>query len=70
MRILVNRLRIVHEWQERPEVLATPIERPVFILGLPRTGTTALHHLLAQDPGTQFLENWLGNAPQTPSAAR
>ena len=41
-----------------------PIRQPLFILGLPRTGTTALHHLLCQDPAHQGLEYWLGAAPR------
>lgn len=40
------------------------IERPVFVTGLPRTGTTALHRLLALDPAHQGLEVWLTDVPQ------
>jgi len=40
------------------------IERPLVIVGLPRTGTTALHHLIAQDPGFQSLEHWLERTPK------
>jgi hypothetical protein len=47
---LVNRLKL-HDWLSRqPEILEEAIERPIFILGLPRTGTTLLHDLLALDP--------------------
>ncbi|MDG2308647.1 MAG: sulfotransferase [Candidatus Binatia bacterium] len=42
----------------------TPIDRPIFIVGLPRTGTTALHHLMAQNPVLQGLEIWLAGAPK------
>jgi len=38
---------------EHPEIRDVPIERPVFILGFPRTGTTLLHNLLAQDPAAR-----------------
>jgi hypothetical protein len=41
----------------------TAIRRPVVITGIPRTGTTALHKLLAVDPQFQGLEGWLLNAP-------
>ncbi len=41
-----------------------PIERPIFVVGLPRTGTTALHRLLCADPGHQGLELWLTEYPQ------
>jgi hypothetical protein len=40
------------------------IRRPIFVTGLPRTGTTALHRLLAADPGHQGLEQWLCEMPQ------
>ena len=33
-----------------PEHADVPIERPIFVMGLPRTGTTALHRLLHADP--------------------
>ncbi|MCH7230433.1 sulfotransferase [Glycomyces sp. L485] len=44
---LTNRLRIRHRHAERPEIGAEPIERPVFIVGLPRTATTLTHRILA-----------------------
>jgi hypothetical protein len=40
------------------------VERPIFVTGIPRTGTTALHRLLAADPGHQGLEQWLCDFPQ------
>ena len=40
------------------------IERPIFVTGIPRTGTTALHRLLAADPHHQGLEQWLCEFPQ------
>ncbi len=50
--------------RERPEIVGSEIRRPIFILGLPRTGTTALHALVAQDPANQALEYWLGASPK------
>jgi hypothetical protein len=41
-----------------------PIERPIFVMGLPRTGTTALHRLLHADPMAQGLEMWITQYPQ------
>jgi hypothetical protein len=38
--------------------------RPVFVTGLPRTGTTALHRLLTADPAHQGLEVWLAEVLQ------
>ncbi|MCA1807097.1 MAG: sulfotransferase [Actinobacteria bacterium] len=50
--------------RERPEIFGVEIRRPIFILGLPRTGTTALHALVAQDPANQALEYWLAASPK------
>jgi len=41
-----------------------PITAPIFVTGLPRTGTTALHRLLCGDPRHQGLELWLAEFPQ------
>ena len=61
--ILKNRLAVQKFWNENPGILRTEIRRPIFVLGLARTGTTALHHLLSQDPDMQVLEYWLAAAP-------
>jgi len=61
---LVARLLSEASWAAHPEHAAVAIERPVFITGLPRTGTTALHRLLTADPAHQGLELWLIEAPQ------
>jgi len=61
---LVGRLQVVERLRTTPEVKASELERPIFILGLPRTGTTTLQHLLQQDPDSQVLEYWLGVVPQ------
>jgi Sulfotransferase family len=51
-------------WQAHPEYAAVPVDRPIFVTGLPRSGTTALHRLLTADPGHQGLELWLAEMPQ------
>jgi len=61
--ILKSRLTVEKAIRERPAIASIPIQRPIFVLGLPRTGTTALHHLLGQDPGTQVLEYWIAASP-------
>jgi len=61
--VLKNRLSVEKAIRERPEIASIPIRRPIFVLGLPRTGTTALHHLLGQDPSTQVLEYWIAASP-------
>ncbi|MFD3685651.1 sulfotransferase family protein [Nocardiopsis sp. NPDC058631] len=47
-RRLETRLRMLHLLDANPEVEEEPVDRPVFITGLPRTGTTFGHGLLAQ----------------------
>jgi hypothetical protein len=61
---LVARLVSEAAWQLHPEYAGVEISSPIFVLGLPRTGTTALHRLLAADPENQGLEFWLAQAPQ------
>jgi hypothetical protein len=51
-------------WTRHPGYAGVPIERPVFVTGLPRTGTTALHRLLTADPAHQGLQLWLAEVPQ------
>jgi len=52
---LGQRLEVVKLLGEHPEIADSPIYRPVFITGFPRTGTTALHQLLALDPSKRWL---------------
>ena len=47
---LRNRLKIVDLVKKHPEIREQPIEEPIFITGLPRTGTSILQELLWQDP--------------------
>ncbi|NYD47572.1 hypothetical protein BJY14_003555 [Actinomadura luteofluorescens] len=51
-------------WRRHPEHADAPVERPIFVTGLPRTGTTALHRLLTADPAHQGLDLWLAEVPQ------
>jgi Sulfotransferase family len=61
---LVARLLSEAAWKQYPQHADVPIERPIFVTGLPRTGTTALHRLLGADPAHQGLEMWLAEYPQ------
>ena len=63
---LANRLLIRDVLKRHPEIEQVPIRRPVFIVGLPRTGTTMLHRLLAQDPETRTLQFWELLTPSPP----
>ncbi|MGI9004891.1 MAG: sulfotransferase family protein [Streptosporangiaceae bacterium] len=61
---LVARLLSEAAWRRYPGHAQVPVRRPLFVTGLPRTGTTALHRLLTADPAHQGLEMWLTLAPQ------
>lgn len=61
---LVGRLVAQAGFAAHPSYVDVAIERPVFVTGLPRTGTTALHRLLTADPRHQGLELWLTEVPQ------
>jgi Sulfotransferase family len=61
---LAARLMSEAGWRAHPEYAQVPVDRPLFVTGLPRTGTTALHRLLTADPAHQGLELWLAEAPQ------
>ena len=58
LQLLVNRLRIQEDFKRYPEIAKVPIEKPLFVLGLPRSGTTFLHNLLSQDPSNRWLHLW------------
>jgi hypothetical protein len=58
VRTLENRLHVVDTLTRHPEITTAPIRRPLFILGLPRTGTTILHELLAQDRANRVPMTW------------
>ncbi|MDQ2722939.1 MAG: sulfotransferase [Actinomycetota bacterium] len=62
--VLVARLVSEAAWKQYPEHADVAVERPIFVTGLPRTGTTALHRLLTADPAHQGLEMWLTEMPQ------
>ncbi len=64
--LLSNRLRIEDEIMRHPEILDVKLEVPLFIIGLPRTGSTLLHNLLAQDPSCRFLAFWETINPSPP----
>lgn len=63
---IARRLRIVQELKARPEVAERTVVRPIFVVGLPRTGTTLLYNLLAQVPGARPLTGWEAMEPLPP----
>src|SRR5664279_2716589 len=58
---------LVEDWIARhPEVDEERIESPIFIVGMSRSGTTALSHLLARDPANRSLLGWEAASPVPP----
>ena len=58
---LTNRLRVVEWHRTHPELAATKVEAPIVLVGMPRSGTTALSHLLSADPDNRSLLAWEAN---------
>ncbi len=58
IRLLRNAQLIEDAHAANPALAAAPIKAPLFILGLPRSGTSFLHMLMAEDPGSQVPRNW------------
>jgi hypothetical protein len=55
---LATRLKVDDFLRRNPEVAQAPVKRPVFILGMPRTGTTMVSYLMAADPARRSLLRW------------
>lgn len=62
-RYACNRLLIQNEWNRHPEILQEKIDRPIIVLGLPRSGTTHLVNLLAADTRLHSLPLWESYEP-------
>jgi len=64
--LLAVRLEVEDWYRRHPQIDEQEIPTPLFGLGLPRTGSTALSFLLAQDPQTRSLLAWEATAPTPP----
>jgi hypothetical protein len=67
------RMRVDDYIRHNPNVANAPVPRPVFILGIPRSGTTMVSYLLAADPQNRSLLKWEaynGTPPAAPGALR
>src|ERR1700740_3828454 len=60
---LVARLLSESAWKQYPQHADVAVKRPIFVTGMVRTGTTALHRLLGADPAAQGLHMWLAEIP-------
>ncbi len=64
--LLAARLGVEDTYRLHPEIDNQVIEGPLFVIGLPRTGTTALSQLVAADPQFRSLRTWESAAPVPP----
>ncbi len=69
LRLLENRLRMTDVHRRHPEIADGAVTAPLFILGLPRTGTSILHELIAQDPASRVPMTWEVMHPWPPPEA-
>jgi hypothetical protein len=58
IRLLKNAEFLFRAHRENPALASAPVAAPIFILGLPRSGTSFLHALLAEDPNNLVPRNW------------
>ena len=66
VKALADRLTTTAYLENHPELLQRPIEKPVFVFGIPRTGTTLLSNLLAADPARRSPLTWEIDDPVPP----
>ena len=64
--LLAQRLQVEDWYRRHPEIDDEPIVAPLIGLGLPRTGSTALSFLLAEDPCARSLRRWEATNPCPP----
>jgi Sulfotransferase family len=69
LRLLANRLRIADDRRRYSAIAQEKIERPVFIIGFARSGTTLLHSLLAEDPEVLAPKSLHSHSPSPPPGA-
>jgi len=69
LRLLQHRLMFEETFKRHPEIAEQQISSPIFILGMPRTGTTSLHELMALDPRFRVPLSWEVAYPFPPPEA-
>jgi hypothetical protein len=70
IKALEARLKTTAYLDSHPELLSRPIVRPVFVFGIPRTGTTLLSNLLAADPLRRSPLTWEIDDPIPPATTQ
>jgi hypothetical protein len=71
--MLAARMRVDDYLRQHPQLTEAPVTRPVFILGMPRTGTTMVSYLMDADPANRALLKWEAyeiTPPAAPGALR
>ncbi len=66
---LIQRLKVEQTYAAHPEIDEQVVGGPVFVIGLPRTGTTALSQLVGADPQFRSLRMWESQSPTPPPEA-
>jgi len=62
----VNRLESLKWVSDFPEIAGEPIAAPVFLMGLPRSGTTYFQYLFDRDPRFRLIRTWESTMPSPP----
>jgi hypothetical protein len=70
VQLLSNRLLVEDLLRRHPEIHDVRIQAPIIVCGLPRTGTTHLHNLMAADPALRSLPYWESLEPVLPESER
>ena len=65
---LRNRMEVDRYVADEPAIEESDLRRPIFLTGLPRSGTTYFQYLFDQDPGLRMLRTWEGERPVPPPA--
>jgi len=65
----VNRLESLKWVRDFPEIAEEPIAAPVFLMGLPRSGTTYFQYLFDRDPRFRLVRTWESTMPSPPPGA-
>ena len=64
--ILAERLKVEDWYRQAPEIEQQKIRAPLWVVGLPRSGTTALSQYLATDPANRSIRRWEASHPTPP----
>ncbi|HAM50708.1 MAG TPA: hypothetical protein DCP92_08470 [Nitrospiraceae bacterium] len=66
--LLETRLRLIDYWRQTPEIQKQTVHPPLFITGSPKSGSTFLHRLCAEDPSNRVPRTWEVMFPLPPPA--